>query len=116
MVISITKIFTNNKKSSVKVKTLLSDKIKWKNIYSVESEKMLTEDKKAAVTLKIVSAIFYQIFIFHQIIVLQRLRKMFFISSKKLSCSRDIQISVFSSSPFFLPVSHCFPGWSKQNL
>ena len=31
---------------------------------------MLTEDKKTAVTLKIVSAIFYQIFIFHQIIVL----------------------------------------------
>ena len=41
-----------------------------KKIYTVESEKMLTEDEKTAVTLKIVSAIFYQIFIFHQIIVL----------------------------------------------
>ena len=34
--------------------------------------------------LKLVSAIFYQIFIFHQIIALQKLWKMFFISSKKL--------------------------------
>ena len=30
--------------------------------------------------------------------------------------SRDIQIFVFPSSPLFLPVSHCFRGWSKINL
>ena len=36
------------------------------------------------VFLKLVSAIFYQILIFHQMIALQKLRKMFFISSKKL--------------------------------
>ena len=30
--------------------------------------------------------------------------------------SRDIQALVFSSSPLFLPVSHCFRGWSKKNL
>ena len=34
---------------------------------------------------RIVSTIFYQIFIFHQMIALQKLWKMFFISSKKLS-------------------------------
>ena len=31
-------------------------------------------------------------------------------------CSRDIQVLVFSSSPLFLPVSHCLRGWSKKNL
>ena len=51
--------------------------------------------------LKLVSAIFYQIFIFHQMTALQKLWKMFFISSKKLFRSRDIQIFVFPSSPFF---------------
>ena len=35
-------------------------------------------------TLKLLSAIFYQIFIFNQMIALQKLWKMFFISSKKL--------------------------------
>ena len=46
--------------------------------------------------------IFYQIFISHQMIALQKLRKMFFISSKKLfSFSRysNFCISIF---PFFL--------------
>ena len=33
---------------------------------------------------KLVSAIFYQIFIYHQMIALQKIWKMFFISSKKL--------------------------------
>ena len=27
-----------------------------------------------------------------------------------------LQIFVFSSSPFFLPFSRCFRGWSKKNL
>ena len=50
--------------------------------------------------LKLVSAIFYEIFISHQTIVLQKLRKMLFISSKKLfSFSRysHFCISVFPS-------------------
>ena len=34
--------------------------------------------------LKLVSAIFYQMFIFHQMIALQKLRKTFFTSPKKL--------------------------------
>ena len=39
-----------------------------------------------------------------------------FISSKKLfSFSRCLSF-LFLSSPLFLPVSHCFRGWSKKNL
>ena len=67
------------------------------------------------VSLKLVSAIFYQIFISDQMIVLQKL-KMFFIPSKKLfSFSRysNFCISVFL---FFPSVSHCFRGWLKINF
>ena len=64
--------------------------------------------------LKPVSSIFYQIFIVHQMIALQKLWKMFFISSKKLfSFSGYFCISVFFS---FFPVSHCFRGWFKRIL
>ena len=61
-------------------------------------------------------AIFYQFFISHQTISLQKLWKMFFIYLKSPFRSRDIQVFVFLSSPLFLPVSHCFRGWSKINL
>ena len=37
--------------------------------------------------------------------------QMFFISSKKLFSFSRYSIFVFSSSPLFLPVSHCFRGW-----
>ena len=59
------------------------------------------------------SAIFYQIFVCHQMIALQELWKMLFISSKKLFF---LKISKFLSSPLFLPVSHCFRDWWKINL
>ena len=45
---------------------------------------------------------FFSIFIF-----------LFFLSSFS---SWGIQIFVFSSSPLFSPVSHCFRSWSKKNL
>ena len=67
-------------------------------------------------SLKLTSAIFYQIFIFHQTIALQKLYKMVFISSKKLFLfSRYLRfcISVFL---FFFPASHCFRGCSKIDL
>ena len=65
--------------------------------------------------LKLVSAIFYQIFTFHQMIALQK--QWFFVFVLKSSfCSQDIQIFVFLSSPLFLPVSHCFRSWSKKNI
>ena len=66
---------------------------------------------------RLVSAIFYQIFIFHQMIALQKLWKMFFLFHLKSSiCFWDIQIFVFSSSLLVSLVSHCFRGWSKKNL
>ena len=63
--------------------------------------------------LKLVPAMFYQIFIFNQIITLQKLWKMFFISSFR---SWDIQIFVFLSALIFLSVSHCVRGCMKINL
>ena len=54
---------------------------------------------------------FYQIFIFHQTIA-----KMFLFHLESSFHSWDIQTFVFSSSPLFFPVSHCFRGWSKKNL
>ena len=77
--------------------------------------KMLKHDARLKFelqNLKLVSAIFYQIFISHQMIAFQELWKMFFISSKKpFSFSRYLNfcISIF---PLFLSVS----GWFKRNL
>ena len=59
------------------------------------------------------STIFYQIFIFQQMIAFQ---KCFLFHLKSSFHSRDIQIFVFLSSPFLLPVSPCFRGCSKINL
>ena len=78
--------------------------------------KLLSKILNRNKTLKLVSAIFYQIFICHQMIAFQKLSKMLFISFKISSRSGDIQIFVFPSSPLFLPVSHCFRGWWKIDL
>ena len=52
--------------------------------------------------LKLVSAIFHQIFIFHQMIALQKLWKMFFISSKKLFLFlRYLNFCIFIFPSFF---------------
>ena len=52
--------------------------------------------------LKLGSAIFYQIFIFHQMIALQKLWKMFFISSKNLfSFLRYLNFCIFIFPSFF---------------
>ena len=60
-------------------------------------------DKKQFIYLKLVSAIFYQTFIFHQMITLQKQWKMFFISSLKLfSLSRYLFFSI-SVFPYFSP-------------
>ena len=66
--------------------------------------------------LKLLFTIFYQIFISHQMIVLQKLWKMFFISSKKLFSFSKYSNFCISAFPSFSPVSHCFRGWSKINL
>ena len=66
--------------------------------------------------LKLVCAVFYQIVIFPQIIALQKLWKMFFISPKKFfSFSRYSKFCIFVF-PSFFPVSHCFRGWFEKNL
>ena len=62
------------------------------------------------VPLKLVSVIFYQIFIFLQMIALQKLKDVFLFHLKSSFRSRDIQIFVFPSSPLFSPVIHCFGG------
>ena len=49
-------------------------------------------------------------------IALQKLWKMFFISSRKLfSFLRYLNFCIFVF-PLFFPVSHCYRGWSKKNL
>ena len=53
---------------------------------------------------------------FHQMIAIQKLWKMLFISCKNSFHSQDIQIFVFPSSPPFDLVGHCFSGWLKKNL
>ena len=60
---------------------------------------------------------FIKFFIFHQMIALQKLWKMFFISSKKLfSFSRYSNFCIFRFSPIISPASHCFRDWSKKNI
>ena len=54
---------------------------------------------------------FYPIFIFHQMISLQKLWKMFFYFIKKA-----LFVFVFLSFPLFFLVSHCLRDWSKKNL
>ena len=67
-------------------------------------------------SLKLVSAIFYQFVIFHQMIAPQKLWKIFFIWSKILfSFLRYSHFSIFVLLSLF-PVSHCFRGWSKKYL
>ena len=66
--------------------------------------------------LKLVSVIFFQFFIFHQMIALQKLEKCFLFHLKNSFRSRDMQIFAFLSSPPFSPVIHCFRGWSNKNL
>ena len=53
--------------------------------------------------LKLVSAIFYEILILHQMIVLQKLWKMFFISSKKLFSFSRYSNFCISTFPSFSP-------------
>ena len=66
--------------------------------------------------LKLVSAIFLEIFVCQQMIGVKKLRKMFLFHLESSFRSRDIQIFVFPPSPLFLPVSHCLRAWSKINL
>ena len=68
-------------------------------------------------TLKACVRYFYQIFIFSPNDNPSKTMKNAFYFIKKSSfCSRDNQIFLFPSFPFFIPVGHCFRGRSKINL
>ena len=58
---------------------------------------------------------FHQIFIFHQMIVLQKLWKMLFISSKMLFSFSRYSIFCIFVLPYF-STCRCFREWSKINL
>ena len=59
---------------------------------------------------------FHQIFIFSPIDSPSKTEKCFLFQLKSSFHSLDIQFVIFLSSPLFLPVGHCFRGWSKINL
>ena len=67
----------------------------------------------ATTIFKLVSAIFTKFLFLHQIIAFKNNEKCFLFHLKSSFYS---QIFVFLSFPLFLPVSHCFRGWSKINL
>ena len=66
--------------------------------------------------LKLVSTSFIKCLLFHQMIALQKLWKMLFMSLKSSFRSWDIQFFVFLAFLIFLLVGHCFRGWWKINL
>ena len=79
-------------------------------LFSYKIARVMSSNKKNTENLpvKLASAIFYQIFISHQMIALQKLWKMLFISSKKLfsfSIYSNFCISVF---PSFSPCQPLF--------
>ena len=99
--------FNRNLKRNINplIKFLINLIVSWLNIPAdIFKELMLL---KACNCIKFLS--------FHQMIALQKLWKMLFISSKSSFCSQDIQIFVFPSFPLFLSVGHCFRGWLKIN-
>ena len=67
-------------------------------------------------SLKLVPTIFSQIFIYHQMIPLQNLWKMFFISSKKLFYFSRYLFFCVSIFPSFSPCQPLLRAWSKINL
>ena len=85
-------------------------------IFCIQTNIQKKEQLTLPICLKLVSAIFHQFYIFHQMIALQKLWKKIFISSKKLfSFLRYSNFCIFIF-PYFFPVSHCFRGWFKKNL
>ena len=66
------------------VKNVKSFKKGMESFYGIKNFKTVMVSFKGLRTLKLVSTIFIKFLFFHQMIVLQNLRKMLFISSKKL--------------------------------
>ena len=59
---------------------------------------------------------FIKFLFFTKWLPLKNYQKCFLFHLKSSFHSWDIHIFLFSSSPLFFPVSHCFKGWSKKNL
>ena len=78
----------------------------WENIFILGPKSVSSFScniQQQTCLLKLVSAIFSEIFIFHQTVALQKLWKMFFISSTKLfSFSRYSNLCIFSPCQPFL--------------
>ena len=87
---------------SIIVSSLFSFFETWNNEKLCFAAYFKTEAVVRKCSLKLASAIFYQIVIFQQMIALQKLWKMFFISSKKLfSFSRNTHFCFFVFPSFF---------------
>ena len=100
-------------------KCMISHISKVNSFLDLKQNKRLSDTKSGDpldTMLKLVYVIFYHFFISNQMIALQNYEKCFLFHLKSSFRSQDIQIFVFPSSPLFLPVSHCFRGWSKINL
>ena len=105
---------TQNKRLSPSLKFVRAKSFSKKKIVLIIT--MLLSIWWVVKSLKLVSAIFYQNLIFHQMIALPKLWKMFFILSKKLfSFLRYSNFCIFVF-PFFFRVSHFFRGWFKKSL
>ena len=77
----------------------------------------LNAEKTELVIFKDCVCYFRQFFIFSPNDSLSKtVKKCFLFHLKSSFHSRDIQFFVFLSVPCFLPVDHCFRGWSKFNL
>ena len=87
-------------------------------IFCIQTNIQKKEQLTLPICLKLVSAIFHQFYIFHQMIALQKLWKKFFISSKKLFLIlRYYSFCMRVRPPLFFSLSaiHCFRDWSKIN-
>ena len=81
-----------------------------KHLWHIATEKDISSELKSCVRY------FLPNFYFSPYDSPSKTEKCFLFHLKSSFCSRDIQIFVIPSSPFFLPISHCFRFWSKKNL
>ena len=84
-------------------------------LIKLQASRMLLYSLFRLTSLKLVSAISSFFYFFHQMVAFKNCEKCFLFHLRSSFHSRDIQIFVFLSF-LFLPVGHCFTGWSKISL